>query len=234
MKIKILVLTATHLGNFKFMDECHKNTFNKIVEGDVEIYYYYYDPTIDEQFINKNNSLYFKGYESDNKIGEKTLKSFSFLNDDDFDFLVRTNHVSFIHLKNLISFLKDKPKHKFYSGKKIPYHQEVLNIDFATGSCFILSKDMVDFIVKNPNKWDHNLPDDVSVGKIMNEIGVELIEKEWVKFSEIPSIDEFNSIGDVFHIRCKIEDSFNPEKQCEIIKKIHEYYIESYGTTNKY
>ena len=224
MKIIILVLTNIDKG-FHIMDKCVKNTWGKETRENVEIFYNYADPSIEEEYIVDGCNIICKGYETYENMGRKTLKAMKYLADKDFDFLLRVNNSSFIHIDNLISYLKDKPN-KFYAGFPIAYHTDNLNIYLASGSSYILSKDLVKYVVDNEEKWDHSYPEDVSLGKLMYENNIKLTPKEWVKILEIPSDDDVLTIGDSYQIRCKIETGWDPYKQCEIMNKLYKLIYE--------
>lgn len=227
MKIIILVLTYDdNGGGFSLMDRCIKSTWGNVEREGVEIFYHYSKPLENEEYIVEGNNIICNGYESYYSIGHKTIKSFKYLINKDFDFLLRTNSSSFIHIDNLVKYLKNKPTKKFYSGSPIPHHSVDLNIDFATGSGYILSKDLVEYVVNNEEKWNHYYPDDVSLGKMMKDYEINFIPKEWMKVTTIPDENLLVNINDTFHIRCKIETSFDNESQCEIIKKLYKLIYE--------
>jgi hypothetical protein len=226
MKIIILVLTYDDGCGYSLMDRCIKSTWGDVKYEGIEVYYYYSKALSNEEYIVDGNNIICNGHESYYSIGYKTIKSFKYLINKDFDFLLRTNSSSFIHFENLIKYLKDKPKNKFYSGSPIPHHFIDLNIDFATGSGYILSKDLVEYVINNENEWNHNYPDDVSLGKMMKEYSIDLIPKEWLKITTMPDENVLLDIKDAFHIRCKIETSFSVELQCDIIKKLYKLIYE--------
>jgi hypothetical protein len=226
MKIIILVLTYDDGGGYSFMDKCVKSTWGNVKYEGVEVFYQYSKPLDNEEYIVDGNNIICNGFESYYSIGYKTIKSFKHLIKKDFDFLLRTNSSSFINFENLIKYLEDKPKNKFYSGAPIPHHSIDLNIDFATGSGYILSKDLVEYVVNNEEEWNHHYPDDVSLGKMMKDYNIDLIPKEWVKITTIPDERTLQNINETFHIRCKIETSFDNETQCEILKKLYNLIYE--------
>lgn len=229
MKILILVLSCNNNG-FSIMDDCIKSTWGSVKTPFTEIFFYYHK-LLDNGTECFNNNIFINGLESYANIGHKTIKAFEYLlQNQEFDFILRTNSSSFIHLYNLINFLKDKPKDKFYAGYPIPYHTEDLNIDFATGSGYIISRDLVKYIVENQNKWNHNYPDDVGVGKLLCDYKIDFIRTDWIKFTEPPtSKDILKNIGNNFHLRCKIETEYNPSKQCQIMQNLYNIIYENYN-----
>jgi hypothetical protein len=234
MKIIILVLTYDDGGGYSIMDKCIKSTWGQVKYNDIEIFYYYAKPLEHDEYVIDGNNIICKGHESYNTIGYKTIKAFKALINKNFDFLLRTNSSSFIHIDNLLNYLKDKPKTKFYSGAPIPYHTKNLNMDFATGSGYILSKDLVELVVNNEEKWDHYYPDDVSIGKLMKENDINFIPKDWMKITTITDEQTISNIKDTFHIRCKIETAWDNEGQCIILKKLYNLIYENFNNHTKF
>ena len=92
---------------------------------------------------------------------------------------------------------------------------------FASGSSYILSKDLVEYVVKNSDKWNHLYQDDVSIGELLIKHGVELTPYEWLKINEIPDENILNDVKDKFQIRCKIENRFDIDEQVTMFKKLN-------------
>jgi hypothetical protein len=212
-KIIILVLTYDDGGAYSEMDSIVRNTWGSQHNDNIKIFYYHSKPLDSDDYIVDGDKIYCNGNESYNTIGQKTIKSFKFLITQNFDFLLRANTSSFIHLPNLIKFLNDKPLNNFYSGKLIPYHEEHLNINLASGSSYILSKDLVKYVIENENSWNHNYPDDVALGELMYKHNIKLHETEWLKMENTSNDNILKSLNDGFQIRCKIESRFDVENQ---------------------
>ena len=220
-KILILVLTYDDGENYSIMDNIVRETWGAQCYDNIKIYYYYSKSLNDTEYIIDGNNIYCNGNESLFTIGEKTIKAFKYLINEDFDYLVRPNSSSFIHIPNLIKYLNDKPTTRFYSGQPIPYLTNLYGMYFSSGSSYILSKDLVEYVVKNSNDWNHNFQDDESMGLLMNNHGVELTPYEWLKIDDIPDENILNNINDRFQIRCKVETRVDIDKQIEIFKKLN-------------
>lgn len=81
-------------------------------------------------------------------IGLKTLLSFKFLlENDDFDFLVRTNSSSYLDIPLLESASLNWPRSQFFAGVQGDFYGE----QFTSGAAYILSRDLVILIVENSN-----------------------------------------------------------------------------------
>lgn len=220
-KIIVLVLTYDDGGGYSDMDNIVRKTWGTQDNDNVKIYYYYAKLLGDSEYIIDGDKIYCNGNESLSTIGEKTIKALKYLINEDFDYLVRPNSSSFIHIPNLIKYLNDKPTERFYSGQPIPYHTNQFSMYFASGSSYILSKDLVEYVVKNSDKWNHLYQDDVSIGELIIKHGVELTPYEWLKINEMPDENILNDIKDKFQIRCKIENRFDIDEQVTMFKKLN-------------
>ena len=166
-KILISILTFDRQPYID-IEKAIRETWGSQGDEDIEIIYYYGGSEeiklIDDKlFLNTPEGLY--------NIGRKTLKMYDFiLKNFQFDYLFRTNSSSYIDIKKLKEFIKDKPDTKFYSGV-IGNHN---GINFASGSGYFLSKDLVKLVSNNQNRWNHRFIDDVSLSKILHNFKIKI------------------------------------------------------------
>ena len=95
----------------------------------------------------------------------------------DFDYIYRTTTTSYLNLEHLYDFIQDKQSDCYYAAPEM-YHQDKENdvkIKFGSGVGFFLSKDLVECVVNNRNKWKYEYLDDVAVGDLLiQDLGYEL------------------------------------------------------------
>jgi hypothetical protein len=214
MKILIAVL-ATDKEPWDKLIKTIQQTWGSISIDNIKIIYYYGNPnkTNDLPIIEGNN-LYSKYEETFENIGLKTIDMFKYAYENyEFDFLLRTNASSYINQEALINYLTNKIPKNYAGGfiGKIPN-----KFNFLSGSGYVLSRDLVNFIIKNSEKWDHSLIDDVALGQF-------LYENTNVKLQFHPRIDNNNKHKlifnpNIFHFRCKCSDR---NDDVIIIKSIH-------------
>jgi hypothetical protein len=152
-------------------------------------------------------------------IGIKTIEAFeASINNFDFDYIYRTNVSSYIDLIKLTEFVNNKPRKGYYGGA-VGTHQ---GISFASGCGYFLSRDVVNKVLENRKLWDHNLIDDVSLGKLLTkELNIEVqeigrLDLESANFSPFEIKDKSKA---VFHYRCK---AASPDLSIQIMKSLHE------------
>ena len=112
-----------------------------------------------------DTELYFPGKESlCPGILNKTLQAFEYVNQHHtYTHLLRTNLSSFYHFPRLLSFQTSLPLEQVYCAVKGRYK----NIVYGSGAGFILSPDLVQYIVKHQRNLEIHLPDDVAIGKLL-------------------------------------------------------------------
>ena len=161
MKVLISVLTMDEEPYISLENKIRETWLLDAKAENIDVIFYFGNVTDNP----KENRLFLPINESWGTINKKTFLMFEHIKKNfEFDFLIRTNSSSYIDIKNLLNFLKDKPTNNYYSGKLGNRHNQY---QFGAGSCYILSRDLLDYIVDNENLWDFHLPDDVAVAAIL-------------------------------------------------------------------
>ena len=131
----------------------------------------------------ENDIVYVKGSESYMNITYKTIASMDYLINKlnkKYDFVIRSNMSTFLNLKQLYNNILKLPKNNIYTGgllhnlqwidKKCGiYDKRYFGLNFASGTCIILSNDIVNGIIKNINKINMNIIDDVTLSIYIRE-----------------------------------------------------------------
>jgi hypothetical protein len=209
MKIITLVLSA-ETDKYSRLEDGIRKTWLKRASGLFEVYFYYggYD-----RFSVEGDRILCDSPEGLYNIGYKTLSAYRYLLENkEFDFIFRTNSSSFIRPDKLVEFLNTKPKSKLYCGRVNV--QSETGIVFASGSGYFMSRDIVKSIVENEDKWNHELIDDVALGVLLKNIGVNPSQSIRFDINRIEGnrlfigdreVDRLQ-FGDHFHFRCKTSD----------------------------
>jgi hypothetical protein len=122
-----------------------------------------------------------------NSILNKTIMTYEYvLNHYSFDYIFRCCAASYIIPKNLIRYLKDKPRQRFYCGAIGKFG----HLPFASGSGYFLSRDLVKLIIKNKRRLQSygHAPylDDVIVGRFLKENGIKVTNGIRVNLDRCP------------------------------------------------
>jgi hypothetical protein len=235
-KISILLLTCKDYP-FDLMEDCIRNTWGKEKNENVNIWYYYGGFSNFNIEGDKIQCTSLEGYEN---IGKKTLEAFEFLLDTDFDYLFRPNSSSFVNIKKLQEFLNSCPSEKFYAGSIIPYetYDKNINEEFknecVSGCGYILSRDLVKYIVENKNMWEHDIIDDIALCVFLakNNIFAKDVFRLKLHYSLFDKNTNLNErmkelIYNTFHITIRSSEVGVPWneyriKNCEIIKELYD------------
>ena len=167
MKILISVLSYEK-GHWADLENAIRSTWGLNVNDGIEIIYYYGDSN--KTFM-ESDKLYTDTEEGVLNVGYKTIKMFNYCyNNFSFDYIFRTNSSSYVNTKELLNFIKNKPLENFYSGI-IGSHR---GVNFASGSGYFISRDLVQAVISSQKEWDHSFIDDVSLGKLIHEKNINL------------------------------------------------------------
>lgn len=90
-----------------------------------------------------------------------------------FDYLVRTNSSTYIHVPRLLKHLESAPKHGYYAGAN-------QGEAHAQGTLIVLSRDVVSALAED-SAWDYDLVDDVALGASTRRAGIALTPLNQVK-----------------------------------------------------
>jgi hypothetical protein len=218
---KVIILILSHFEEpYITLENVIKETWCVETEGEnFKVFFYHggYQEEIQDSKIILNIQ---KGFEY---IGHKTIRALEIINEKyDFDFIFRTNSSSYINIKKLLSYLENKPKLNFYNG--LIGRDENLKLDFASGSGYTLSKDLVKKIIENKNEWNHFYPDDLSLALLLKSFDIYPSAAPRLDIFSLP-INNHNLINQNFHFRCKtFGDRTGDVLIMKEIKKIFNFY----------
>lgn len=226
MKIIILVLSKKDNGVYHQLENKIRKTWQ--TNNDVIKTFYYYGDS--DHFKVIGDEIYTENIDILENIGYKTIDSFKYIYQNlEFDYIYRTNSSSYINIDGLINFIKDKPRDNFYAARV--NFEKHSGQKFGSGSGYFLSKDLVNFIIKNEKKWNHKLIDDVALGDLLLSNGFQLTPSYRLDIDDIIDGYPFSNgkrinledFKNFFHFRCKSKD-INRLKDIKIMDFIHNYF----------
>ena len=180
-----------------------------------------------EKFVydSLNRDLKLKCSDDSRQMGQKTILAFEWaIENVDFKYLIRPTPSSFInfsYLKGLYKEILDE-KDIVYAGtvQTIEYENKPKLI-FVSGSTLILNKQCVELIIKNQNKWDHSLWDDVALSKLMTELEIKPIDLK--RFDIRGNIFKQEVDIENYQFRCRADNHYNYPRFIEayLLKIVH-------------
>ena len=202
------------------LEQASKNTWASIKHPNIQILYLHSKPEITPYI--SNNELFVNGNEGWLNIGHKTINAYEYLlNNLDVDYVYRTNLSSYVHQEGLYNYVNTCPETNVYNGV-VGNHN---GTPFASGCGYLISKDLMRYVVDNKHLWDHvSHYDDVSIAKVLRTIPIlptfvpriDIITDNALKSFDI------STINNCFHFRCKNEHDRSHDAR--VMKMLHNYF----------
>ena len=193
---KILILILSSNGVYEETNKLSEQTWLKEITNYKNMQYFFY--------YGKNNSnskdpnkIFTNNDETRNKILNKTIDVFKYVNKNiEFDYILRLCACSYVDLKKLNNFVKTLENTKIFSG---PFNNTSEGADkrynlkrepFITGANMLLSKDVVDFIIKNETLLDYakyGHADDLNISMIINShyiLKSQWLNQAWININD--------------------------------------------------
>lgn len=216
MKILILVLSSGH------------KPFDKLMHAQMKTWDSIDHPNVKTIFYNggKENTDKIWGFDVNDSIHcvyGKTLLAFKKALELEWDYIFRTNSSSYISKDLLYNMLETLPRNNYYGGIKLN--------NFVQGNCIILSRDLVEKIVRRDNpvaayfKAYDWMPlnkagmDDHMISETLKDIKPDFNYSTFDYYNR-----DHNTIPYLFHYKCKSDD---PERDKDVVAmmRIHAYQL---------
>jgi beta-1,4-mannosyl-glycoprotein beta-1,4-N-acetylglucosaminyltransferase len=112
----VILIIASISESYNLFVECWKEYMTLF--PDVKAYFLYSDPTIETDIMVYDNLILYKGQESAVPgIFQKTVSAMNFCQKYiSYEYLIRTNLSTFLHVPRLLDYLSDKPNENFVAG----------------------------------------------------------------------------------------------------------------------
>lgn len=166
----------------------------------------------DKNYLFKDNDLIVNSSDDSRDMGRKTLLAFEWaLNHVDFEYLIRPTPSSYVNLNYLNDLFSNNYSEieYLYAGTlhTLDSKQPVQKINFISGSTLLLSKSVVEEIVKNSRYWDHSYWDDVALGQLMHKLNIKPTNIS--RFDVKGNIFRQEFIPDNYQYRCRADNHYN-------------------------
>ena len=207
MKLIILVLSYNDNGIYTDFYKSQKETWDSINISNTSTYYYFGNNESNEICDHK---ILTNVSESLKNCGHKLINSLELIKDLEFDFIYRTNSSSYVDKSILYDRLANIKDINYYAGINGYFD----NIKFASGSGFVMTKNLVNLILNNKSSFRHDLIDDVAVVELLSRFKVPVHNAERFDVEENCIIPKNN-----YHYRIK---TLNRENDVKTMYRIHE------------
>lgn len=220
-RILILVIAYNQEPYISLERNGCRQTWASSTHPNIDILFIHSLNNINESHRNGSN-LYVKGNEGLFNIGHKTLDAFKYcVNNIEFDYIYRTNLSSYIDQNELYNHVSELPTTNIYKGA-IGVHN---GIKFASGSGYLISKDLVEYVINNEQYWDHeSLIDDVSIAQVLARNNTYPQHTNRIDILTDDALNTFDAtkINKCFHFRCKSDTDRNHD--IKTMHMLHTYF----------
>lgn len=177
--------------------------------------------------VTNENELFFEYSIDVFSLLPKFLWAYNTLKNElnNYDYIIRTNSSTFLNFKLLEEYIKDLPKTNCYAGPNA-YNK------FISGTCIIMTKDVINKIIESPFKNDYmqkneHVLDDVLIGKIMKHNNIEMKYIPMYHFADLtntPNDEEIVNTLKTYPL-IRIRNNFNRNKIDKYIwSKLFDFY----------
>lgn len=214
MKVLILVLSCDQ-PPYDVMLQTALQTWDTVEVENCESIFY----CGQSQKQNTDKVIYLDVREGLFNMGKKTLAAFEWaLNNKEFDFVARVHSSIYVDKVALYEYCKTLPTQKVFAGAEAT-SQNGFQYNWG-GVGMVLSKDVVQRIVANKDRWLHQYMEDESMSKLVSECGVPFyqchpacsIDKQpegWKCISycgKSKDFQDFSEIKDLGHIFYRVKN----------------------------
>jgi hypothetical protein len=179
----------------------------------------------------QGNHVYFRSFEGFGGLIPTTISAFEhILNNQSFDFILRTNVSSYWNMSQLRRTLANLPSTNVFAGVTGPAHSGISgkfkSTRYVSGAGMIISRDVATKLVENYRSLDLKLIDDVSIGRSIAKFGVKTMELPRIDVRHKRDINDLSleEIQECAHYRCKSDiqlGRFSYRNDVALMKLIH-------------
>ncbi len=173
MKIAVLIICSDNESIYKYLQESWKKFMHSDPEH-IDAYFLRGDPSIHNICEMHDDTIYAQTEESINPgLQNKTILALEHIlsQEKKYDYIIRTNLSTFYVFPRLLEFLKNCPKTRYYAGP-------LMKMGIASGSGFIMSRDIAELAAQHKNFFFNNSErlEDVLFGVFFKDHGIALQE----------------------------------------------------------
>ena len=206
-----------------------RRAFNNAIEKNRHSRYFLFSRFYDFVILNltsllprsvtlKNNYIRVNTPEDLRHLGFKLISALKLLQEMDYQWVLRTTTSSVVNIDKLkgISDELSREEKPIFAGA-VAERSETHN--FIIGSCLLMNKLAIEFILKNRKRWDHSLLDDVALSRIASRT-FELIPLKQISITDECEAKrmEKSDLESTLVVRCKT--ALQPRGDIGLIKAV--------------
>jgi len=176
MNVLILVLSARREPWGPLMD-CSLETWDSEDHPQTRTLYYCGKTTTPATMRCPKNSevMYSSNFDEElERVAPRTMEAYEHaLAIPDWDFMARTHSSTYVHKRNLVEYCGTLHRKNLLMGLLVTGERPFL----WGGGSYIMSRDVIERLVANKDKWNNNIMEDGSITDLAHEIGIPLNNK---------------------------------------------------------
>lgn len=178
-KVLILVLSAD-FEPYEKMIQTAKDTWDSIEEEGMETVYYC--ANFEKQ--NHDNVIYLRIGEDYYHMARKTVAAFEWaLENKEFDYIARPHSCIYVNKKELRTYIDGLPDNDVFSCLEVEDEEK-----WAWGGIgWIISRDVVEKIVRAKHTLDNTLMEDMALSRLVSKVGVSYTKAKGCSINKLPS-----------------------------------------------
>jgi hypothetical protein len=235
MKVFIAVLSCNNCTTYTTLKAAQKATWAKPLPETKIVFYH---GAKRKSTKDTEDEWFFSTPENYKSIGHKTILAFERSLQYDYDYLFRPNSSLYVNQIKLLEWLSDKPRTAFATGINGIGSDNIL---YLHGSGYILSRDIIELIVKNKDEWKHKYIDDIAMSELIGRKGIVFDRNfiatgiqikgsrfEWwqnnkclVTIGAVDKFEQMTFLKDHFHFR--VNNAPDRHKDIKLMRLLNDY-----------
>jgi hypothetical protein len=164
-RVLIMVISCQQPPYGRMINTSLKTWDSEQVDG-VETIFYCGEPVQE----NSEKIIYFPIDESLHTMGHKDILAYEWaLKNKDFDYVARVNSSCYVNKRILLKHCQGLPSSKVFAGLEVTDTPKWI----WGGGQFIISRDVLQGMVDNKDKWNHSVMEDRAMSYLVTEMGIE-------------------------------------------------------------
>lgn len=139
---------------------------------------------------------------------------------EEFTHVYFTTASSYVRVNELLTVVSELPTEGVYAGT--PYRDSISGTHFASGANRIFSRDVVEAVVREKERYRNDVMEDAGLGRLVHEMGIELMP---LSSLNVPSLGAVAELSDEqilanFHFRTTSQ-VLSERRDAEVMHALH-------------
>lgn len=139
---------------------------------------------------------------------------------EDFTHVYFTTASSYVRVSRLVEVVNSLPATRVYAGTR--HVDSISGQTFASGANRILSRDVVELVVDQRRRYRNDVMEDVGLGRLISEVGVDLTELPSVNVSSLHELQRLDDAALLSNFHFRMTSGTRRSRQdAHLMKALH-------------